>query len=110
MVLTSRTIFHIWLAWVNHVNGLNDRVEKVAKEFDAFLEGVVEEHVSRHNRKQNVHMGIQDEDQKDFVDTLLEIQRENTVGFPIERVCIKAVVLVRTFNIPFQSPDKRYIT
>ncbi|XVF49752.1 hypothetical protein PTKIN_Ptkin04bG0038800 [Pterospermum kingtungense] len=83
-----------WLAWVSHVNGLNAKTEKVAKEFDAFLDGLVEEHINRHNnRKQNKKIRIQDEGQDDFVDVLLEIQRENTVGFPIERVSIKALIL-----------------
>jgi len=32
-----------WLAWVSHVNGLDARAEKVAKQLDDFL-GVIEEH------------------------------------------------------------------
>ena len=95
-----------WLAWVNHVNGLNAKVDKVAKEFDAFLDGVVEEHMNRHNRKRNDHIGIEDEDQKDFVDVLLKIQRENTVGFPIERMSIKALILVRSSLSPLPKPLK----
>ncbi|XP_022729302.1 LOW QUALITY PROTEIN: cytochrome P450 71A26-like [Durio zibethinus] len=82
-----------WLAWINHVNGLNGKVEKVAKEFDAFLSGVLEEHMIDITRKGNDDIGIQDEDEKDFVDVLLGIQRENTVGFPIEEVSIKALIL-----------------
>lgn len=37
--------FSLWLGWINHVNGLDAKVEKVAKEFDEFLVVVVEEHV-----------------------------------------------------------------
>ncbi|KAL1068646.1 hypothetical protein V6Z11_D12G211100 [Gossypium hirsutum] len=37
--------------------------------------------------------GIQGEYQKDFVDILLEIQRENTVGFPLEKISLKALIL-----------------
>ncbi|KAJ9140242.1 hypothetical protein P3X46_030914 [Hevea brasiliensis] len=35
-----------WLGWINHVNGLYARAEKVAKEFDDFLERVVQEHIT----------------------------------------------------------------
>lgn len=30
-----------WLWWINHVNGFNERVDRVAKELDEFLEGVI---------------------------------------------------------------------
>ncbi|KAE8657125.1 Cytochrome P450 71A2 [Hibiscus syriacus] len=74
-----------WLAWVSHVNGFNAKADRVAKEFDEFLDGVIEEHMNRQNKHVN--------DQKDFVDVLLEIQRENAVGFPIETTSIKALIL-----------------
>ncbi|KAL4347336.1 hypothetical protein GQ457_17G017820 [Hibiscus cannabinus] len=81
-----------WLSWISHVNGFNAKAKKVAKEFDQFLEGVIEEHMNQHNKQTNDHKGIQGEDQKDFVDVLLEIQRQNKVGFPMERMNIKAVI------------------
>ncbi|KAK8479898.1 hypothetical protein V6N11_074092 [Hibiscus sabdariffa] len=74
-----------WLAWVSHLNGFNAKADKVAEEFDEFLDGVIEEHMNLHNRHEN--------DEKDFVDVLLEIQKQETVGFPIERISIKAVIL-----------------
>ncbi|MFQ6669336.1 hypothetical protein Gotur_034635 [Gossypium turneri] len=82
-----------WLAWLSHVNGLHGKAEKVAKELDEFLDGVLEEHMNRHDRHLNDHAGIQGEYEKDFVDILLEIQRENTVGFPLEKISIKALIL-----------------
>ncbi|EOY22282.1 Cytochrome P450 - like 10 [Theobroma cacao] len=84
-----------WLAWVSRINGLEAKMEKVAKEFDAFLEGVVDEHMDRYKRGHNDHddTRLQHEEQKSFVDVLLEIQRENTVGFPLERVSVKALIL-----------------
>lgn len=36
-----------------------------------------------------------DGDRTDFVDVLLKIQREKSVGFDIDRVSIKAIILVR---------------
>ncbi|KAB2053554.1 hypothetical protein ES319_A12G195500v1 [Gossypium barbadense] len=82
-----------WLAWLSHVNGLHGKAEKVAKEFDEFLDGVLEEHMNRHDRHVNDHAGIQGEYQEDFVDVLLEIQRENTVDFPSEKISIMTLIL-----------------
>ncbi|GLT84005.1 hypothetical protein SLE2022_022630 [Rubroshorea leprosula] len=81
-----------WLAWVSHVNGLEARMDKVAKEFDDFLEGVVEEHMAQQKKGPNTD-SVNGEEQKDFVDVLLWIQRENLAGFKIDRVRIKAVLL-----------------
>ncbi|XP_019167178.1 PREDICTED: cytochrome P450 71A3-like [Ipomoea nil] len=36
--------YNPWLAWVNRINGFDRRVEKLAKELDEFILGVVEEH------------------------------------------------------------------
>ncbi|XVF54583.1 hypothetical protein PTKIN_Ptkin05aG0192900 [Pterospermum kingtungense] len=80
-----------WLAWVNRVSGLESKMEKVAKALDTFLEGVVEEHKKRTNDHGNTR--IQHEKDKDFVDVLLQIQRENEVGFPLEKDSIKAIIL-----------------
>ncbi len=85
-----------WLSWVSRVNGLDARAEKVAKQFDDFLEGVIEEHINCHNKGSDGHVvSHENEDQKDFVDALLSIQKENIIGFPIDRVSIKALLLVR---------------
>ncbi|XP_034672708.1 cytochrome P450 71A2-like [Vitis riparia] len=75
-----------WLSWVNFINGLDAKVEKVAKEFDRFLDEVVKEHVERRKR------GV-DEEVKDFVDVLLGIQEDNVTGVAITGVCIKALTL-----------------
>ncbi|XP_060670942.1 cytochrome P450 736A117-like [Ziziphus jujuba] len=70
------------LSWLSFVSGLDGKLKKVAKEFDEFLENVIEEHV---------HVG--NEDYKDFTDILLHLQKENVPGFSLDRVCIKALVL-----------------
>ncbi|KAG5523007.1 hypothetical protein RHGRI_034975 [Rhododendron griersonianum] len=75
-----------WLKWVNRVNGVYGRVERLAKELDEFLEGVVEEHEGRERK-------VGEEGGQDFVDVLLEIQRENVVGIPLQRDSIKALIL-----------------
>ncbi|KAK7855412.1 cytochrome p450 71a2 [Quercus suber] len=59
-----------WLAWVNRVNGLDAKAERVAKQFDDFLEGVIEEHINSKKKGSDDH-SQENEDQKDFVDVLL---------------------------------------
>nr|XP_043639586.1 3-beta-hydroxylase-like [Erigeron canadensis] len=76
------------LAWVDRLSGLERRADQVAKEFDEFLEGVINEHMIS---KKGVVVGVEGQD--DFVDILLEIQRDNATGFRIERDMIKAVIL-----------------
>ncbi|GMY14911.1 cytochrome p450 71a26 [Fagus crenata] len=91
-----------WLSWVSRVNGLDARMEKVAKQFDDFLEGVIEEHINCHNKGSDSHVAShENEDQKDFVDVLLWIQKENIIGFPIDRVSIKALILAKSIRFAF---------
>jgi hypothetical protein len=79
-----------WLAWVNRVNGLDGRAEKLAKHLDDFLEGVIEEHKDCEKKGSRDHVvSLGNEDQKDFVDLLLWIQKETIIGFPIDRVRIR---------------------
>ncbi|CAN4088027.1 unnamed protein product [Withania somnifera] len=59
-----------WLAWVNHFNGLNAKVDKVAEEFSVFLERVIEEHREK-------KIDDKEEGSADFVDILLQVQKEN---------------------------------
>ncbi|XP_060206462.1 cytochrome P450 71A4-like [Lycium barbarum] len=77
-----------WLEWVNKITGLDIKVEKVAKELDAFLESVIEEHIIR-NKKREYRPGKA----KDFVDVLLEIQNGKETGFPLQRDSLKAILL-----------------
>ncbi|MFS7964401.1 putative cytochrome P450 [Helianthus anomalus] len=72
------------LRWVDQLSGLERRVDKVAKEFDAFLESVLEEHANK-NRV--------DVKCENLVDVLLEVQRDNTTGFPLEDDMIKVLIL-----------------
>ena len=89
-----------WLVWVNRVNGLDGRAEKLAKQLDNFLERVIEEHIDCEKNGSHDHVvSLENDDQKDFVDVLLWIQKENVIGFPIDRVSIKAVILVSKTDI-----------
>lgn len=76
-----------WLGWINYLTGLNVRVEWVFKEFDRFLDEVIEEFKA--NR-----VGV-NEDKMNFVDVLLEIQKNSTDGASIGSDSIKAIILVR---------------
>ncbi|GAV65149.1 LOW QUALITY PROTEIN: p450 domain-containing protein, partial [Cephalotus follicularis] len=82
-----------WLAWVSRVNGLDAKLEKVAKGFDEFLDGDVRELIERLKNRSDAHGSVQGEEQKDFLDVLLSIQKENTIGFPVETINIKAMIL-----------------
>lgn len=73
-----------WLAWIARLNGLDAKFDDLAKRFDEFLEIVVQEHMDEFD-------GLtKNEDQKDLVDVLLCLQADS----PIDRVSIKAVILV----------------
>ncbi|PSR96729.1 cytochrome P450, family 71, subfamily A protein [Actinidia chinensis var. chinensis] len=73
-----------WLWWVNKINGLYGRMERVAKELDDFIDSVVEEH----------ERGEREGGHEDFVDVLLQVQRENAAsGSPIHRESVKALIL-----------------
>jgi cytochrome P450 len=80
-----------WLKWLEYVNGMNSQVKRVAKEFDEFLETAVEERFQIIEAKKEKK--ILDEDPKNFVDTLLHMQNDNTLGFPLDRIAIKALIL-----------------
>nr|XP_011469756.1 PREDICTED: cytochrome P450 71A4-like [Fragaria vesca subsp. vesca] len=83
-----------WLAWWSNFNGLNAKLDKVAKRFDDFLEGVVQEHIdidASDSKKNNSTKG--NEDKKDFVDVLLGLQKEKGADFALDRLSIKALIL-----------------
>ncbi|KAI3673565.1 hypothetical protein L6452_39688 [Arctium lappa] len=74
-----------FLTWVDRLSGLERRVDDIGKEFDDFVEGVIEEHIN--NKLVDI------KGQEDIVDILLEIQRDNTMGFHLERDEIKAIIM-----------------
>ncbi|XP_010243385.1 PREDICTED: cytochrome P450 71A1-like [Nelumbo nucifera] len=74
-----------WLAWVDYISGLNARAEKCFREMDCFLEQVIEEHIHQGNKTGG--------GEEDLVDVLLAIAKDKTIGIPIERDNIKAIML-----------------
>ncbi|XP_004308408.1 PREDICTED: cytochrome P450 71A25-like [Fragaria vesca subsp. vesca] len=79
-----------WLAWFTRVNGLDAELDDLAKRFDGFLDMVVQEHMDKSN---NGNDDDDNEDEKDLVDVLLSVQKENALAYPIDRVSIKAIIL-----------------
>ncbi|KAF8028992.1 hypothetical protein BT93_E1615 [Corymbia citriodora subsp. variegata] len=78
------------IAWINKLTGLDAKVELVAREFDQFLDEVVEEHRRKMEEKS---VGGGGGDRRDFVDVLLEIEKDKTLGFALGADSIKALVL-----------------
>ncbi|MFS7910915.1 putative cytochrome P450 [Helianthus anomalus] len=80
-----------WLSWVDRLSGLVARTKKVALEFDEFLEGVLEEHIS--TKRMVEGDGNRNEKGQDLVDILLDIQSEKNTNFILHRDVIKAAIM-----------------
>ncbi|WCJ36158.1 cytochrome P450 family 71 subfamily A polypeptide 25 [Euphorbia peplus] len=72
-----------WLAWINLVNGFDAKADRTAREFDNFLDGIVEEHI------RNFDCG----GKEDLVNVLLDLQKNNKAEFSLDREGIKALIL-----------------
>ncbi|KAG6384753.1 hypothetical protein SASPL_153571 [Salvia splendens] len=79
-----------WLSWMRRFDGVDGRIERVAKALDQFLESVIEEHRVRERSEC-------DGDELDFVDILLDFQRENEngSGSSVDDDTIKAIILIK---------------
>nr|GEW09801.1 cytochrome P450 71A2-like [Tanacetum cinerariifolium] len=82
-----------WLSWVDRLRGINVRTEKVAKKFDEFLEGVIEECLNKNIERSNDLKTGMVEQGKYFIDILLDKQKEAPDSFLIDRDTIKAILL-----------------
>ncbi|KAJ0623258.1 putative cytochrome P450 [Helianthus annuus] len=71
------------LGWIDILTGFDRKTNKLIKEVNEFCEDVIREH---ENKKQS---GDQDQD---LVDILLEIQRDNSSGYHLERDVMKVVL------------------
>ncbi|XP_021749803.1 cytochrome P450 71A22-like [Chenopodium quinoa] len=81
-----------WLSWIDCLRGVNRKADKVAFVLDEFIEKIVQEHIDRQNlQTDETDEGDKGEKLQDFVDILLEIQRENSTVLPKESV--KAILL-----------------
>ncbi|KAL7153538.1 hypothetical protein ABFS83_04G176200 [Erythranthe nasuta] len=78
-----------WLSWISCVIGYDKRVDKVGKELDCFLEGVIQEHMGNSDKCKNING-------ESFVDILLENYSEDSADevSSIDRNSIKALIQV----------------
>ncbi|XP_071712734.1 cytochrome P450 Tp4149-like [Rutidosis leptorrhynchoides] len=93
VVILSAGQYIPWLTWFDRLRGLNVRTEKVAKNFDDFLEGVIEERLRRNKDESTFVDYNMFEQEKYFIDILLEQQKEGVNNFQIDRDTIKGVIL-----------------
>ena len=87
------------LDWLSQVNGWHSRAQRVPKEFDEFLDEVVEDHIN----KGSTHESCDNKDSdglNDFVDVLLWAQKAGSLGFQVDRTVIKAMIMVRISMLP----------
>ncbi|KAG8378741.1 hypothetical protein BUALT_Bualt07G0016700 [Buddleja alternifolia] len=80
-----------WLSWINRVNGFDDRVDKVARILDDFLEKVIQEHEND---------SVRDGSGENFVDILINIYKDGLDGVSIHRDSIKAIILKFEWGLP----------
>jgi cytochrome P450 len=76
------------LGWLDWARGLDARVKKTAARLDAILEGAIAEHEKS-----------QGDGDGDLLDDLVSILKDGDRGFKLDRIDIKALILVRTFSI-----------
>ncbi|CAL9235008.1 unnamed protein product [Arabidopsis halleri] len=69
------------LAWIDRINGFNARIKEVSQGFSDLMNKVVQEHLEAGNHKE------------DFVDILLSIENEKSIGFQAQRNDIKFMIL-----------------
>ncbi|KMS97276.1 hypothetical protein BVRB_7g177210 [Beta vulgaris subsp. vulgaris] len=84
-----------WLAWINHVNGLEREIKNTSRAMDWFLEGIVQLHSDRLSQGPGRNQGTNYDKTQDFVDVLLELQQEHTAEMSINKESIKAIILLK---------------
>nr|GEY27206.1 cytochrome P450 71A4-like [Tanacetum cinerariifolium] len=77
-----------WLSLFDRISGLKGRAQKLAKEIDAFLQSVVEEHQTK-----RIGENAKSDEGQDLVDILLDVQNDNATGFLLDIKTLKAVIL-----------------
>lgn len=79
-----------WLAWIGKVDGTDRKVQEVVRLLDEFLEDVLKDHRCKEKQRKGV---LDDGDTSDFVDILLEVQRDSRQGSPMGDDTIKALIM-----------------
>jgi cytochrome P450 len=76
-----------WLRWVDWATGLDARVKKTAAELDGMVERTLAEHEANRGNEDNREAG-------DLLDSLLSIFKDDDQGFTLDRIDVKALILV----------------
>ncbi|KAF7838260.1 cytochrome P450 71A1-like [Senna tora] len=74
------------LGWIDFLTGLISKLKGTLGELDAVFDDVI----AQHKKKSNI---IEDEERKDFVDILLEIQKNGMLDFELTNDHIKGVLM-----------------
>ncbi|RWR75964.1 Cytochrome P450 71A1 [Cinnamomum micranthum f. kanehirae] len=75
------------LAWVDVVTGLRGKLKRNSGELDRFLDQVIEHHLMRPSN------GCDVGEQRDFVDVMLQVQKDSNNDIHLTRDNIKAIIL-----------------
>ncbi|XP_073294346.1 cytochrome P450 736A117-like [Primulina huaijiensis] len=81
-----------FLAWIDRVSGFDAKVDSIAKEFDDFLEIVIQEHMNTGQDKGDAVVE-EEKSRENFADILLKIYKDNVTGVYIDRDNIKGIIL-----------------
>ncbi|RYR27292.1 hypothetical protein Ahy_B02g061630 [Arachis hypogaea] len=76
-----------FLGWIDRVNGMHKRLERIFKEMDSFYQEVIDEHMDP-NRKT-----LKDKGEEDMIDVLLQLKKERSFSIDITYDHIKALVM-----------------
>ena len=88
MAFCMRDYFPL-LAWVDILTGLDRRLKRAARTMDAFLDRVIKEYQER-----KVMDGRDGDDQRDFLDVLLNLQQGYETGLQMDSDSVRAIIVV----------------
>ncbi|TVU22986.1 hypothetical protein EJB05_32711, partial [Eragrostis curvula] len=100
-----------WLGWVDTLTGLEAKTKRTFQALDGFLERVIADHRDRRRpssvgrRDEVLDGGDADDDHRDFVDVLLDVnEMDKEAGLRLETDNIKAIIMVLASlsSLPFK--------
>ncbi|KAL2898190.1 Cytochrome P450 71A26 [Bienertia sinuspersici] len=80
-----------WLSWINHVNGVENEIKKTNRDMDKVLEDMVEVHLDKMRKNQGTNNN--EETTQDFIDVLLELQKDEIAEMSVNKESIKAIIV-----------------
>ncbi|CAM0880507.1 unnamed protein product [Alopecurus aequalis] len=81
-----------WLGWLDAVTGTEGKIRRTFEALDGVLEKVIDDH--RRRRQGGLQTGDGADDQRDFVDVLLDVnETDKDAGIRLDTMEIKAIIL-----------------